>query len=290
MINGRTKRFKHKDGSFSYILNYSDDLLGFSPSEIHMKEVETMLRLKYKVSLDPGVPPKWVGIDLEMDENSTLLASSTSTFQAYEVPYSRFTLESLNRLQLTSKSLDKKAITDALSAVGKLLYGATTNPWLTYLSSFLASALHYDPRGAMSVCLAAIHYYGKKPAKLLFPPIIPRFLAIYTDASHSLVTCRAHAGSWLQLQESNDPEPRGNPVTWGSERLAKLYESVYSAEAKAAELALRACLKVLPSVRALYPGLGLVFFTDNKALSTSLMGNSEPHPFASSSIDFLREV
>lgn len=185
IVFGRTKRFKHKDGSMSYLLNYSDDLLGFSSTPEHMKEVEGILQQRYKVSLDIGVPPKWVGIDLEVSDDYTLHASSTSTFLSYDVPYARFTLESINKLQLKEKCSDKRAIREGLSAVGKLLYGATTNPWLTYLSSYLASAVHYDPRGAAAICLAAIHYYGKKPATLTFAPINPRYIAIYTDASHS---------------------------------------------------------------------------------------------------------
>lgn len=149
---------------------------------------------------------------------------------------------------MAEKSSDKKAITAALSSVGKLLYGATTNPWLTYLSSFLASALHYDPSAAQVISDAAIHYYAQKPATIRFAPISPTTLAIYTDASHSLKSCRSHAGAWIQLQCSSEPEPRKNPVSWGSEKLARLYESVYSAEAKAVELGLRALLDILPNV------------------------------------------
>lgn len=175
ILSGRTKRFQHKDGTYSYILNYSDDLLGFSPSIDHLKEVESILQKGYNVSLDPGLPPKWVGMDLETDQNGVISACSASTFLAYDVHPSRFSLEHLNKLQLTEKCNDKQLIKVSLSAIGKLLYGATTNPWLTYLSSFLASALHYDPIGAKDIALSAIYYYAKHPAKLFFSPIEPKY-------------------------------------------------------------------------------------------------------------------
>lgn len=290
ILSGRTKRYRHDDGSYSYLINYSDDLLGFSTSVEHMQLIESLICKKFRVSLEPGIPPKWVGMDLVVREKGELGVGSASTFLSYDVPYAKFSLDDISKLNLAEKCTDKPAIKNALSVIGKLLYGATTNPWLTYLSSFLAAALHYDPSGASSIANAAIHYYSRRPAYLSFFAIEPKFIAIYTDASHSLATCRAHAGAWIQLQCSSDPQPRANVLTWGSEKLAKLYESVYSAEAKAVEIGLRACLKILPHVQSLFGSLAIVLFTDNKALSGTLNNKSEPHPFASSAIDFIRQT
>lgn len=121
-------------------------------------------------------------------------------------------------------------------------------------------------------------------------PIKPSHIAVYTDASHSRMTHRAHAGSWVQLQCSDQPEQRHNPVCWGSERLRKLYDSVYSSEAKATELGIKALLKVRPMIESIYGELELVLFNDNKALVSSLNNETEPHPFASNSLDFLRQL
>lgn len=234
ILIGRIKRMRHACGKYSYMINYSDDLLGFSPSESCMKQLETLINKKFRVELSPGVPPKWVGMDMHV-ENQVVHVSSASSFLAYDLPQRKFTLKSLQELELKEKTTDEKAKKEALSMIGKLLYGATFNPWLTYLSSFLASALHYDPIGAAEIASAAIYHYGNNPPTLVFNPIQPTHLVVYCDASHSLVTGRAHAGCWIQLQDSDQPSPRSNPVCWGSQRLARVYESVYSAEAKAAE-------------------------------------------------------
>lgn len=69
-----------------------------------------------------------------------------------------------------------------------------------------------------------------------------------------------------------------------------MYESVYSAEAKAAEIGLKATLKIKDMVFTLYGPLELVMYTDNKALCMSLLNDSEIHPFASTFIDFLRQT
>lgn len=94
----------------------------------------------------------------------------------------------------------------------------------------------------------------------------------------------------MQLQRTAEPEERHNPVSWGSERLGKLFESVYSAEAKSAEMGIKAYLKMLPLVKKLFGDLKTILFTDNKALFHSLSNNSEDiHPFASTSIDFIKQ-
>lgn len=217
VLLGRIKRFKHACGRFSYFINYSDDLLGFSPTIDCMKEIETIINKKFRVKLESGVPPKWVGMDLCMKEGAVYV-SSASTFIAYDVERTKFTLKSLDELSLKEKSDDEKAKKKALSVVGKLLYGATFNPWLTFLSSFLAAALHYDPVQVSAIASAAIYYYAQKPPTIAFLPIKPSHLVLYCDASHSLKSGRAHAGSWLQLQTTGEPAPRGNPVSWGSQK------------------------------------------------------------------------
>lgn len=195
----------------------------------------------------------------------------------------------MNELKLDEKSTDAKAIKSALSAIGKLLYIAQTNPYLTYLSSFLASALHRDPLNAAAIAYSAMYHYQVKPFVLEFWPIKPKFLASYCDAAHSLLTCRAHIGNLTQLQETDDPEPMHNVVTFGSERCTPLIGSVYSGEVKAAELSIKAVLKVLPTVTSMYGPLKLVLFIDNKGVVQTLNGTREPHPFSSSSVDFIRQ-
>lgn len=92
LLFGRTKRFMHANGRYTYLLNYSDDLIGFSPSTECMNEVETIIRKSFKVSLEEGFPTKWVGMDLEYDETGELSACSASTFRSYELPFKRFAL------------------------------------------------------------------------------------------------------------------------------------------------------------------------------------------------------
>lgn len=174
IVYGRTKRFTHSDGSISYLLNYSDDLLGLSPSLEAMKEIESIIRKTFNVTLEAGVPPKWVGLDLSQNEKGELLASSASTFLAYDIPYLKFSLDDITKLKLQEKCSDKSLIKESLSTIGKLLYGASINPWLTYLASFLASAAHYDPTGADAIAKAAIHYYSRRPVHIVFRPINPK--------------------------------------------------------------------------------------------------------------------
>lgn len=220
IVSGRIKQFKHSSGNVSWFINYSDDLLGFSPTLKDVREIEAIINKRFKVTLDEGVPPKWVGVDMAWVDGQ-LHVSSASTFLSYDLPYSRFSLNSLSTLQLTTKTEDDKAKKHGLSMIGKLLFGAVVNPWLTYLSSFLASAVHYDPLKAAQIASSAIAYYAKHPVGLRFGPFKPTHIAVYTDASHSRLTHRAHAGSWVQLQRSDQPEERQNPVCWGSERLRK---------------------------------------------------------------------
>lgn len=90
-----------------------------------------MINKKFKVALDEGVPPKWVGVDMLWSDNQ-LHVSSASTFLSYDLPYTRFSLNSLNSLQLEAKTEDEAAKKEGLSVIGKLLFGAIVNPWLTY--------------------------------------------------------------------------------------------------------------------------------------------------------------
>lgn len=73
-----------------------------------MKEIESKINKRFRVSLDAGVPPKWVGMDLSMHEGS-IHVSSASTFLAYDVPRSKFTLKLLQELNLERKCDDEKA-------------------------------------------------------------------------------------------------------------------------------------------------------------------------------------
>lgn len=119
VVRGRIKRFKHACGRYSYFLNYSDDLIGFSPSKELMHEIELKINKRFKVSLTDQVPPKWVGMDLQL-EGTALQVSSASTFLSYDLPYVRFTLGSLDQLNLEHKSQDDDAKKQGLSMIGKL--------------------------------------------------------------------------------------------------------------------------------------------------------------------------
>lgn len=57
---------------------------------------------------------------------------------------------------------------------------------------------------------------------------------MYSDANHSIKSLRGHWGCLIQLQESDGYEDQRNVIHWTSGRLAKLYDSVYIAELKAA--------------------------------------------------------
>lgn len=149
--------------------------------------------------------------------------------------------------------------------------------------------MHYDPRGASAICKAAIRYYIQKPYALSFLPIIPAFVGVYSDASHSRKTHRANTGVWIQLQLTEEPEERNNPISWSSSKLAKLYDSVYAAEVQAAKLALLHYLEVRSSIEALHGTLQPILFIDNKAAVQSLNSDKRPHPFASESVDFVRQ-
>lgn len=63
-----------------------------------MKAIEAIINGKFKVTLDSGVPPKWVGMDL-LHEQDALHVSSASTFLAYDIPKTRFSLKLLNELE-----------------------------------------------------------------------------------------------------------------------------------------------------------------------------------------------
>lgn len=63
IVHGRIKSYAHTDGTISFLINYSDDLLGVSASPSHIQEIETIINKQFKVMLEPGLPPKWVGMD-----------------------------------------------------------------------------------------------------------------------------------------------------------------------------------------------------------------------------------
>lgn len=49
-------------------------------------------------------------------------------------------------------------------------------------------------------------------------------------------------------------------------------------------------LKIKPLIKSIYGDLHVVLFNDNKALVSALNNDVEPHPFASDSLDYLRQL
>lgn len=129
-----------------------------------------------------------------------------------------------------------------------------------------------------------------KPFSLSFSPQNPKFIAIYTDASHNLKTGRAHCGSLIQLQATNNPEIIYNVVSFHSERLAKLYNSVYAAEIKAIENGIKQFLIVYRKINLVFKDLKGIVFNDNKAAVLTLTNGKEPHPFVSDSVDIVKQL
>lgn len=100
--------------------------------------------------------------------------------------------------------------------------------------SFLSEAANHDPENALAITQRIISHAALNPYKLHFTPIEPRYVCIYSDANHSIKSLRGHWGCVIQLQESDVYESQKNVIYWTSGRLAKLYDSVYAAELKAA--------------------------------------------------------
>lgn len=274
--------------SETYILNYSDDVLVIGKNKEAIEKVSKVLNSHFSIEFEYGLPKRWVSCEFSLENNilSTSLAGTASSFTPEPI---KFTLNALENLQLTDK-LENEHTSNARSWIGKLNYLVTGNPYLCYYVSFLSSALHYDPERSSLIAQSLIQASTSKPFLMTYQPFQPKALAIYTDASHTLKTGRAHCGHLIQLQSTTAPEPFGNVIHFGSERLAKLYNSVYAAEIKAIENGIKHYLKLRNTVVSVFKDLEVVLFNDNKAAVTTLNNDKEPHPFVTESVDIVRQL
>lgn len=278
----------HSNGVTTVIF-YSDDFLGFTfGGEEAIKALRTGLASQFVIDFTIGLTQKWVSLDFSFDEDD-LVVSMKSTVDAYEVTdATKFTLVAFERLNLSTKSTDERSKKTAMKWVGRVNYLGNISLKVAYLSSYLASALHYDPVGVTIIAKSIIKDLQLYPPFLRFSATVPKYLVGYSDASHSLATCRAHAGHVFQLQDNPTPEPLINPISWRSYRLTRLYDSVFSAEAKAASVAL-AEFGVLNKMVSKWFQVENIIFIDNKALVNKLNDDTPVHPYSSDIVDFTRE-
>lgn len=213
-----------------------------------------------------------------------------SACDRYDVAFTKLpTQEAFSKIKPLDKSSDQEAISDARTWVGRLNYVATLHPALAYAANYMASALHYVPAECSRMAQQLIHAVTKFKPSFQILPVKGKYCAFYVDASQDLSTCRATAGVLIQLQDSNEPETLHNPLLWVSRRLATLYNSSYSAESKGLS---EACVLLEQNhafITRMWPGVQFIMFTDNQALCKSIEGANNPHPFASSIIDFVKQ-
>lgn len=218
------------------------------------------------------------GIDITTVDAAKGMVSSSSKFR----------LNYLNKLQLDGDEVEVP--TEFRSSVGKLNYLAGFNPCLRFYVSFLSEAANYDPQGALEIVNSLIYHASTVPYVLKFRPIVPRYVAIYSDANHSLKSLRGHWGCVIQLQMTDEYEEQANVVYWTSGRLAKLYDSVFIAELKAARNSLVSFLDLRSDVLKAFPDIKPVMFCDNKAMVDKMGDKSEVHAFATDYADFCRQT
>lgn len=273
----------------SVFFSFADDIIGRTSSSEELREIEKEINLRFKVELSMLLPPKWAGKDFQKRSEGGFSISSHTSCSKDELPNKRFTIASLSELSLEVKSEDDKSKKEALSWNGKLLYAANVNPYLKYVTSFLASALHYDPRGVINIVQAALRFYTVNQVWIPFYPLNPTFLVVHSDSSHTRLRLRAHVGTIGQLQETPEPEELHNPVFIHSERIAQLYDSTFAAEAKGLVVSIGEIVRHLRKIKTIYSQLTIVLYCDNMALVKAIHARKETHPFSSDMIDFIRE-
>lgn len=165
--------------------SFADDILGRTSSLKELRRIEAEINVRFKVELSDELPPKWAGKDFRRDSRGGFHISSFSSCSKDDTINERFTIASLSQLVLEEKSNDSEAVKKALSWNGKLLYAANVNPYLRYVTSFLASALHYDPHGVIRIAQAALRFYANNPVWIPFRPLRPLYLGVYSDSSHT---------------------------------------------------------------------------------------------------------
>lgn len=269
-------------------VNYSDDILGVAANAEAIQLLQTTINKQFPVELEIGLPSRWVSCEFKLLDD-TLFVTYAATAAGFDAKPIKFTLKALDELVLIDKT-DNAYTTLARSSVGKLNYLVNGNPFLSFYVSFLSSALHFDPEKAFLISEALIHASSQYPFKLTYTSDLPCHIVVYTDASHSLRTGRAHSGFLIQLQSENVPSKLNNVIAYGSERLAKLYSSVYSAELKAIEIGIKNLLSIRKSIESVFGLMPITLFCDNKAAVDTLRSNKEVHPFVTDSADIIRQL
>jgi hypothetical protein len=288
-VTGRIMKKTDKNGKTIWSLSYSDDVLTSSSSSDRFLPLNDAINKQFKIEIEEELPKKWVGMDLNVsDEN--IMVSGQSTLQSYGLEPSRYPLSLFNKLKLDNKSSNKSAVHEALCPVGRLIYAANTNPYLSFPGAFLASAAHYDPAGAADLADNAMAYYAQNAVHIPFTGITPKYIVIHTDASFNVIRRRGYAGCWIQLQETENIERRHDPVTWACEKYVELDASVYAGEAMAIQKSLEAIHKVLPTLEKVWGKLPIILYCDNEAVVGTINdGTKEPHPFTTTIFDFIKQ-
>lgn len=66
------------------MINFSDDILGHAKTEKDIAALSDVINKEFKITLECGVPPKWVGMDLNVRDDGVLEVTSASTLENYE--------------------------------------------------------------------------------------------------------------------------------------------------------------------------------------------------------------
>lgn len=94
----------------------------------------------------------------------------------------------------------------------------------------------------------------------------------------------------IQLQATAESEEESNVIFWTSGRLAKLYDSVFIAELKAARNSLVEFLQLKNDIIRAFPNVKPVMFCDNQSMVDKVNSDGEVHPFATDYADFVRQA
>lgn len=276
----------------SLLINFSDDFAGVFSSVSSKSDIEAALSKQYPIEFTVGWPERWVGFDVLNDQNGILL-SNKSASNRYQIENAKLPLLNIMQsISVSEKSNDDKLISAARSSVGKLAHLSQLNLFLAYPAAYMASALHYDPENVIRVCESLIYASQVRPSSIPFTRDEKNVIAIYSDSSHDIATCKAVSGVVIQLQSSDEPQALANVISYSSCRLASLYNSSYAAETKGVSNAIEHYLSVKSAILSLNSSCNfrVILFCDNKGLVDTLSSHSSgSNPFSTSIIDFCKQ-
>lgn len=232
------------------LLNYSVGLFCVCKDFESGKRLSDVLNKDFEIKLVVCVPDRWVSAEFTLDKDQ-FHVSYLGTTTSFNPIKSKLCLSSLDGINLNEKT-ENKYTTAARSWIGNLNYLSNANPMLTFYVSYLSSTLHFDPEMCANIAESLVSASNTFLFSMIYTVKFPNFVAIYSDASHTLKTCRSHSGFLIQLQSSENPDPMNNVFLFGSEKLTKLYNNVYSAELKALSNALKFFLLIKSNLCKVY--------------------------------------